>query len=259
MISMCLIFISYQKHPDYPLIIAANRDEYYARPTACASFWAQYPYVLAGMDMEHSGTWLGITRTGRLSCITNYRNPALNHESARSRGELTREFLTGKEPPTRYMQKVHSMRRQYNGFNLVAGDLANLYYCSSELDKIQAISPGNHGLSNGLLNSPWPKVVGGKQLFIECIQKKPDIECLMAMLADQTKASLDELPNTGIGLEMEHTLSSRYISTPLYGTRSSTVITVDKNHKVYFLEKNFAIEGGQDITREFRFKLDKAP
>ncbi len=258
-IIMCLIFVSYQKNPDYPLIIAANRDEYYARPTACAGFWQRYPDVLAGMDLQHQGTWLGITRTGRLSFITNYRNPALNNESARSRGELTRDYLTGEEPAALYMQKVLDMRRQYNGFNLVAGDLANLYYCASELDEVRHIAPGNYGLSNGLLDSPWPKVVIGKQQFIECIKNKPDSQCLMAILADQTKAGLDQLPETGVGLELEHTLSSRFISTPLYGTRSSTLITVDSNYNVHFIEKNHAVAGQQEITREYHFKLEKTP
>jgi uncharacterized protein with NRDE domain len=254
---MCLIFISYKKHPDYPLVIAANRDEFYARPTAPANFWDQHPDVLAGIDLMHSGTWLGITKTGRFTFVTNFRNPKLAKARARSRGELTRDFLTGEENPGHYTRKVHNRRNQYNGFNLIAGDLTNLYYCASELEDVRALTPGNYGLSNGLLDSPWPKVIYGKQQFTECIRNQPDRDCLLAMLADQTKADVDKLPDTGIDKALEHTLSSRFISTPEYGTRSSTIIAVDKNNRVHFLEKTYPVAGKEGSVQEYWFNLQQ--
>ena len=252
---MCLIFISYQKNPDYPLIVAANRDEFYERPTASAKFWNDYPSVLAGMDLEQRGTWLGITKTGRFAAITNFRNPALNKESARSRGELTRDFLTGEGPAAEYIEKAHKQRGLYNSFNLIIGDSSEFYYCSSELEHVKKLAPGNYGLSNGLLDSDWPKVTRGKQLFGECVNKQPNNSCLLDILTDQTQAKSEELPNTGIEQELELTLSSRFISTPLYGTRASTLLTIDKNGQVHFLEKNHPISGRHGSSQEYTFDL----
>ena len=160
---MCLILLAYQKDPQYPLVLCANRDELYDRPTANASFWLEYPGVLAGKDLTHGGTWLGITRAGRWAALSNYRESSKTQPGTMSRGALVRNFLIGTESPERYAEMAYRQAHQFNGFNLLVGDATQVVYISNCVEGYQVLTPGLYGLSNHLLDTPWHKVTRGKQ------------------------------------------------------------------------------------------------
>ena len=162
---MCLILLAVRTHPSYDLILAANRDEYYARPSLPPAFWEEADYVLGGRDLVGGGTWLGITRSGRIAAVTNYRNPAVFLKDAPSRGKLVSDFLMGKQDPAGYVERVRQEAERYNGFNLLVGDLDGLHWLSNRDDRVHRLEAGIYGISNRLLDTPWPKVVRGKKLM----------------------------------------------------------------------------------------------
>lgn len=256
---MCLILLAYNVHPSYRLILAANRDEFYDRPSLPADFWKNQQNVLAGQDLKAGGTWLGITKEGKFAAITNYRDPSSFKNNALSRGRLVSRYLIGKQNAGNYLEKVSSQADKYNSFNLLIGDDNDLFVFSSrgETKKLKA---GIYGLSNHLLNSPWPKVSRGKRLLKTALDKKGSYleEALFAMLADRCVAPDSRLPSTGVGLEWERILSPMFITSPIYGTRSSTILLIGKNRRVRFMEKVFDGQKEPWITSSFSFKLEKA-
>jgi uncharacterized protein with NRDE domain len=255
---MCLLLIANKIHQDYTLIIAANRDEFYDRPALQASFRDESPELLAGKDLEAGGTWLGITRSGRFSAITNYRDFSREiKQNAPTRGNLTTDFLLGNDNPEKYSEMLQERHTEYNGYNLVYGSINELYYYSNETNLVVKLEPGLYGVSNALLNTPWPKVTESKKYVSELISSG-DVskEKLFGILADKTTADDDQLPDTGIGAEREKALSSAFIETPHYGTRCSTVILVDKGNKVSFTERTFekGNEKFSDVNLEFNLE-----
>ncbi len=254
---MCLILFSYKSHPVYPLILAANRDEFYERPTAQASFREENPDMLAGRDLKDGGTWLGITKTGRMAAITNFRDIRNLKNDAPSRGNLVSGFLRGNEDPVEYIQRIRRVSDRYNGFNLILGDRSGLFYFSNAGDVFHEISPGVHGLSNHLLDTPWPKVEQGKKLLDSLISKTggPPPDEIFHILADTSRPDDRHLPDTGIGLEWERLLSSIFIQSEIYGTRSSSVIFVDRENGVTFIERTFISGPGEHKTAEFGFRM----
>lgn len=237
---MCIVFLAHKAHPVYNLILAANRDEYYARPTERAAFWKDAPYLLAGRDLELGGTWLGITRRGRIAAVTNYRDPAAKKENAPSRGLMVSDFLRGAESPEKYLRRLSIEAERYNGFNLIAGDRRGLYYFSNRGEGFQELEPGLYGLSNHLLDTPWPKVERGKRALKELLHdERLSTEAIFRLLDDRTVALDECLPETGVGLEIERMLSPLFITSPVYGTRSSTVLLIDGEEHVTFIERTF--------------------
>jgi uncharacterized protein with NRDE domain len=240
---MCVIYFAYRHHPNYPLILAANRDEFYARPTQAARYWDDYPFIFAGRDLVAGGTWLGITRSGRFAAVTNYREMQAQR-GEQSRGDLVADFLKTEEPADEYMQGVRSRGNRYSGFNLLVGEInagrKEMYYFSNRGEDVRNLDAGIYALSNHLLDTPWPKVASGRMRFSELISGD-DIskQKLFELLADESVAEDDELPDTGIGYEREKLLSAIFIRTPIYGTRSSTVLTIDKNFVFDLDEKVF--------------------
>lgn len=254
---MCLILIAYGAHPEYPLVIAANRDEYYRRPTATAAFWEDHPHILAGRDLECMGTWLGVTRQGRVAALTNFRDPRERKTDAPSRGELVSGFLTSGLEPRDYLEKVAAQAPRYNGFNLLAGDLDGIFYLSSQFGSIEPVSRGVHGLSNHLLDTPWPKVQRGKQRLDAALAEDPDAEVLLDLLHDREPAAESELPDTGIGVEMERVLSPALIVSPQYGTRASTAVVFGRDGSVNFAERTILPGGNIGPTISLRFNLQR--
>lgn len=258
---MCLILLAHKVHPDYPLVLAANRDEAYSRPTAAAAFWDDYPQIYGGRDLEQGGTWLGITREGRIAAVTNFRDGYAVKNSTRSRGELVSNFLRGSQPAADYVHRVSREADAYNGFNLIAGELDELYYFSNRGSPVAAIAPGIHGLSNHLLNTPWPKVERGRKILADLLRRETQelVDGLFAVLADRTIAPDDALPDTGVGVPRERALSPAFIISPAYGTRSSSVVLVDNHGQVIFVERSFGERGkpGKSVTG--RFALETAP
>lgn len=238
---MCLILFAFQSHPRYKFILAANRDEYYRRPSAPAHWWQEAPFLLAGKDLEAGGTWMGITKKGKFAALTNYRDTLKNKKNAPSRGAVVSRYLLSDISGREYLEELRLKGSDYNWFNLIVGDMDHLYYFSNRKDIILPVPPGVHGLSNDSLDTPWPKVVKGKQELEQKILIQPDIslENIFPILEDREQPPDDQLPDTGIGIQYERILSSIFIESPQYGTRSSTVLIVDANHHVIFAEKGF--------------------
>ena len=255
---MCLILFAHGAHPDYPLVIAANRDEYYQRPTAKAGFWEDHPQVLAGRDLECMGTWLGITRTGRFAALTNFRDPRERKTDAPSRGTLVSDFLVSEQEPQEYLEQVAGRAPRYNGFNLLAGDVGGIYYFSSRAGAVQQVAPGIHGLSNHLLDTPWPKVVRGTQRLRQALAHEPSTDLLLDLLYDRDPAQPGELPDTGIGSEMERVLSPALIVSPQYGTRASTAVLFGRDGAVRFSERTILRDGAAGATVSMHFNVSRA-
>jgi uncharacterized protein with NRDE domain len=237
---VCLILFAYQVHPVYKLIVAANRDESYQRPTAPVHFWADSPEILAGRDLEKMGTWMGVTSFGRFAALTNFRNPKESTEGKRSRGELVVDALKYKGNVKEYMQKLAETNDQYPGYNLLTGDANDLYYYSNIGRELTTIEPGVYGVSNHLLNTDWPKVQKGKAGMSKIISENQEdlTEKLLTLLQNADPAPDELLPNTGVPLELERILSPLFIKSSNYGTRSSTVLLISDS-KIQLTERVF--------------------
>jgi uncharacterized protein with NRDE domain len=253
-----MILFAYDYHPRYQLVVAANRDEFYKRPTLPAAFWPDHENILAGKDLKEGGTWMGITTGGRFATLTNYRDPASFNPSAQSRGQLVYNFLTGETEPLAYIESIISQADLYNGFNLLLGDMESLYCYSNRDLSLRHVKKGVHGLSNSLLDDPWPKVVKGKNTLAAIVaEKEIDPERLFAMMADREPVPDDELPQTGVSLEMERVLAPAFVVSPGYGTRTTTVLLIGRNGKIQFRERSFAPEETDkwnEISYEFEIK-----
>ena len=250
---MCLILFAYQYHPDFPLIVAANRDEFYQRPTQAAHFWPEAPAVFAGKDLTADGTWMGINQQGRFAAVTNYRENRPAPTEAISRGQLCSQFLLSSETTASYLDRIDQQKHRYQGFNLLAGTAEALYYYCNRQGEIKPLTPGIYGLSNSLLNSHWPKVDAGKAALENLISDTINPEKILTLLFDQQQAVDTELPNTGIDIELERRLSSRFIRTENYGTRSSTVLCVDRKGGAIWLEQSFDHAGATGDIMLHRF------
>lgn len=236
---MCLINFQYKEHPKYKLILAANRDEFYQRPTASARFWEDEPHILAGRDLMQMGTWLGVSKTGRIAALTNFRDPSMPEADKISRGVLVRDFLSSDMEPQLFLESLDPA--DYTGFNIIAGDLDHLYYYNNIENRLSEVEPGLHGLSNHLLDTPWPKVIKGKNYMERYLSERESVDPddLFRFLADSEQADDSALPATGVGLEFERMLSSMFIKTPEYGTRSATVVLIGHDNHITFAERVF--------------------
>ena len=239
---MCLILFGFQPNSHFGLVVAANRDEFYKRPTRVAGFWPEQPDLLAGQDLEMGGTWLGITRGGRFSAVTNFRETPPSPVPPRSRGDLTTNFLLGEMTPTDYLAEIGQRANEYKAFNLLVGDSTGLYYYCNREAVVRQLEAGFYGLSNDLLDCDWPKVRSGRDELASLLDSQHDPAALFELLAD--KGSPDE------------PWSAKFISSPEYGTCAATVLTVDRSNQVYFQERNFSAGGQPTTDKEFRFSIE---
>ena len=254
---MCLIVFANNYHPKYKLIFAANRDEFYNRPSSAAGFWKENSEILAGRDLQAGGTWMGITKKGKFAAITNFRDLKNHRNDAPSRGKLTLDFLANHFYPEEYYSLLKSDLNKFNGFNLILGNIDELYYFSNKNEELKKLEPGIHGISNAVLNTPWPKVEKSKkQLKALLGQNEIHPHEVMNILYDKNKAADDMLPDTGVGIELERMLSPVFIKSEKYGTRCSTVVLVDRDNTVLFIEKSYLPEEDEFSTIEFNFKLE---
>lgn len=254
---MCLIVFGYNTIPGYRLILAANRDEFYERPTRAARFWDSDPSLLAGKDLVAGGTWLGVHKNGRIAALTNYRKMGSHNPDALSRGHLVTSFLQSRRPAKEFLTTLPNPE-SYNGFNLLAGDAQSLYHFSNITARSTPVEPGIHGISNALMNSPWPKVEKAKQKFRTLMNSDSlHEENLFRLLADTETYPSDQLPETGLSPEMEKAVSAIFIRTKDYGTRCSTVVRIKEDGSVRFTERVF--QPGTTRTEEensFEFTIN---
>ena len=243
---MCLIYVAWRRHPRYRLVVAANRDEYHARPAAPAHWWEDAPGVLAGRDLEAGGTWMGVARNGRFAAVTNYHDPAAGRRTGTpSRGALVGAFLTGDESAPEYLGRVAGEGHRYNGFSLLAMDGETLAFASNRSPGVMRLDPGVYGLSNHLLDTPWPKVTEGKT-ELERLLAAPDLRVpdLLALLAVRGHAGEEALcADNDRGLGRMRSRSSRFIMGGDYGTRASTAVLLEGNGAGLFVERSFDSRG----------------
>ncbi|WP_095146002.1 NRDE family protein [Pseudomonas sp. Irchel s3b6] len=239
---MCLIVFAWRPDHPTPLVVAANRDEFYARPSLPLAQWPEAPQVYAGRDLEAGGTWLGVGADGRFAALTNIRNP---HQPAarRSRGELVARFLTGEMPIADYLADVVGRSVEYAGFNLLVGNLHELWHFNALQTAPTRLEAGVYGLSNAGLDTPWPKLLKARAALTEVLDDHQP-QALLALLADSQIAPLADLPDTGVGLATESLLSSVFIVSPTYGTRASTALIVQADGSRWMVERSFGPYGG---------------
>lgn len=250
---MCLILIAWQAHPDYPLVVAANRDEFHARPSAMAGRWPDAPGIIGGRDLgaaprnppdnstaPSAGTWLGLRDDGRFAAVTNVREPGLPAGPS-SRGVLTRDFLCASDRPTDFAAAIQG--EDYSGFNLLLADRTELVYCSNRQSAPQLLPPGIYGLSNHRLDTPWPKLLTARRAFSSALSALPNSTPMFDLLADDVTVDDENLPKTGVSLEWERRLSAIFVQSPDYGTRASSVLWRHANGDVSFEEVSFGPNG----------------
>ena len=263
---MCLIAFAWQAHPEYPLIVAANRDEFFARPTASADWWGD-GQRLAGRDLRAGGTWMGVSKSGRFAALTNVRDPASQKIDAPSRGELVSSVLDEQRTLIDALERIRSDATRYNGFNLLAAQwhrdprrMAMWILSSRGAAHPQPIEPGIRALSNAALDTPWPKVARASRAMKTAIESATDRDDLCArlftLLDDREVATDSLLPHTGVALEIERALSATFIRMPGYGTRCSTLYLVDREGDALFIERRCEPDSP---VEERRFALHIAP
>ena len=252
---MCLIVFAYKTSSDYPFILAGNRDEFYERPTKPAHIWQTDPRMIAGKDEKAGGTWLGFTETGRFAAITNYRDMNNLKEDAPTRGKIVTDFLLSEKDVLTFLEGLKQQSHLYNGFNLIAGTFDQLYYLSNQKEEIEKIEPGVHVISNAFLNTPWPKSRWAKKRFENIINYSGfDEGELFKLLLNTRRYPKDELPKTGLPDEMEQAVSSVFIITEEYGTRSSSIVAVDENSKAEIIEQTYR-QGSIEVENVKRYSI----
>lgn len=257
---MCLLIFSHQVSTKIPLLVAANRDEFHARPTAQSVFWSEHPGLLAGRDLQLGGTWMGITRSGRFAAVTNYRDPAGIIAAPRSRGDLPLGYLSGVQSPEDFLAHLTHRAGDYSGFNLLVGDRHSLwFYSNSDKQAPLHLSPGIYGLSNAALDTPWPKVEMGKARML-ALQNNGEVthDALAAIVANQQMADQDSLSRQGLDGEMDPILSAQFIVTDVYGTRSSTTLWTEANTRSHWREQSFSASGALSAVQQKVFNLEES-
>lgn len=250
---MCLLVVAWRLDGNFRLVLAGNRDEFHERPATGVEWWPND--IVGGKDLRAGGTWLAAHRSGRFAVVTNYREPIEEGRGPRSRGELVTGYLEGRSPPGEFAREVARRGREYAGFNLLLGDPETLVYLSNRGRGPEVLAPGIYGLSNHLLDTPWPKLERTRAVFKRLVEDGAETEALLAMLADRRPAADSELPDTGIGPEWERLLSSPFIVSSHYGTRCSTVLKLEEAKEMEIVERRFDATGSCSGETALRFAL----
>ena len=255
---MCLITFAYKSHPTYSFILAANRDEFYERASAPLTYWDEDKNILAGQDLIQGGTWLGLNSQSHFATVTNYRDGATpDNDRLLSRGKLTRNFLEYHSSAREYLTELEATKQQYGGFNLLLGDAFGLYHLSNKGHSSMKLSPGVYGLSNALLNTPWPKLIQVRdQLSLLIQQPEIDPDALFSIMQSDQQADDAQLPDTGIGYDWEKLLSSCFIRTGTYGTRATTLLLQKPCGETHIIEQNYDANGPQ---QRYQYRLALTP
>lgn len=255
---MCLIVFSWHAHPVYRFILAANRDEYYARPARDAHWWPDRQDVLAGRDLQAGGTWLGVSRKGRFATVTNYHEMQRSTGRLRSRGEIVSSFIGGDASANEFVSSIEGS--SYAGYSLLAADRLQIVYSSNRSGEPSVLDPGVYGLSNADLDTAWPKLIRSRDALKRLVDDNTvDETSLMRLLADRTPAPLDEIDNSQLPFPLARALSAPFIISGEYGTRCSTSLLWSYDDDVEFCERNFDSSGELVGIRRFRFRIDDPP
>ena len=250
---MCLVVLAFRAHDDVPLVVAANRDEFHARPTRDAGWWPDAPDVLAGRDLQAGGTWLGVHRSGRFATVTNYRDADEPRAGFESRGHLVTKFLQSTQTPAEFLHSIDA--DAYAGFNLLLGDGESLAYLSNRGGGLQELPPGIYGLSNATLDTPWEKVERSKKVMADLLECGNLNETeLLRLLNDREKGPVSEVKSGHLAFEQAHAITAPFIVMPDYGTRCSTVVRHDSDGRWQFIERRFDANG--NATGETRLSFD---
>ena len=253
---MCLILIAWRGAAKYPCVVAANRDELHSRPTAAAHWWPSRPRILAGQDLLAGGTWLGLTQTGRFAALTNFRDPEQRRQGTPSRGTLVASILMSNDSIEQSLEHLRTVSGSYNGFSLLFSDGERLAVYESARGSGRVLGPGIYGLSNHLLDTPWPKVQTAKSRLSGALADLDTTDAVLALLRDEAPAPDDQLPRTGVSLEWERLLSSAFIRAPDYGTRCSTVLRIDERRRACFDEWTWDAAGQPAGAVSLQFELE---
>ena len=249
---MCRIVLSFWQHPDYPLILAANRDEFHARPTRDAHWWPDKPGVVGGRDLQAGGTWLALHNSGRFATVTNFRDAERPSPKHRSRGHLVTGFLEGNSSPKAYLEEIDE--NAYAGFNLIVGTVDEVAYLSNREQGTRDLSPGTYGLSNALLDGPWHKVESSRQKLAAMLAEGSVNETnLIRLMNDRNKGPVAEVESGPLDFTKAHAITPRFIVIPDYGTRCTTVVLADKNGNWRFTERRFSAAGDKSGESRFTF------
>ena len=253
---MCILFIAIAQHPEYPLIVAANRDEYFARPSEPMQFWRDHPEILAGRDKQAGGSWLGMNRNGQFAAVTNFRDKPHFREDARSRGELVTRFLAGDyqhEHIDQFHQFLDAEHDYYNPFNLIYGNSRSVWAWNHVTNTSTQLSPGFHSVSNGPIDQPWPKMSRGVEKLTHTIHNSRQINVgkLIDIMRDTTQADASLLPDTGVGSVRERQLSSIFVHSDDYGTRTTSLLLFS-NTEIAITECNYSREGAPTSLLDFK-------
>lgn len=242
---MCLIAFSYKQHPNYPLIMVANRDEIYSRPSKPLAPWESNSSIIGGIDTQAGGSWLAAASSGRLAAVTNHRDGNRpNNPDSLSRGALIHDYLTSPTPPSQFRQQLEASKQLYNGFNLLLLDKEELHHISNRNPNNGPLPSGIYGLSNATLNTPWPKTTELQQRLTNFIdQPLINTEEMLELMQHSRQADKLQLPKTGISEEWELKLSSCFIQTETYGTRASTAILLDQHGRMTLHEQRYNVLG----------------
>ncbi len=247
---MCLISFAIGQHPEFPFIMVANRDEFYQRPSLQMHQWDDQPNIIGGRDLKLSGTWLGFNKEGRFSAVTNYRRPTNNSsQSLLSRGKLVADTLLSASSVSEHLHTLQDSTDAYGLYNLIAADHTGIYFQSNTSStgqpiKTKKLKPGVYGLCNASLDTPWPKLTAAKYELQQVIKHADlSLDSLSTLLNQESRVNDEQLPETGIAIEWERSLSSQFIQLADYGTRAKTIILQDKKGYTQIREISYNAEG----------------
>ncbi|HTU67980.1 MAG TPA: NRDE family protein [Steroidobacteraceae bacterium] len=254
---MCLLVLAWRRHPRFRLVVAANRDEFHARPAAGLAPWDDAPGIVGGRDLQAGGAWFAVDPRGRTGIVTNFREFGRRRRSAPSRGGLIPAFLRGDAPPGDWLQSLETDAPGYAGFNLLLADRDSLWYASNRADTFaRPLAPGIFGLSNEFLDTPWPKLVRVRSAFGALLESPAAADTaaltagLFAMLADREPAPPDQVPPGDLSPEWARKLSAPFVLDPTYGTRCSTVLAITETGELTIAERRFDADGNPTAESE---------
>lgn len=257
---MCVSFLSVRQNSKFPFVLTLNRDEFYSRPTSPLDHWGENGNIVGGKDLQGNGTWLGVDLSGRFAAVTNFRDGSSQKEIKRSRGLLVSEFLSSQQSPRDYLAQLSRDRHHYYGYNILVGSVEEIFHYSNQSDEVAVLDDGIHGLSNHLLNTPWPKVELGKERLGRIVSNTEVLSYdeILELMKDRSMPPDEMLPSTGVKYEIEKLVSSIFIESAKYsyGTRTTSIVFFDSSSRsLKFFERTYIPFTNNHEDREVQISL----